>query len=148
MRHPYSTRRAAALLMAAAAMLVLSLREADAAPRCKALGAVCQKDSSCCSGQCLRPTPKRKHAFGVCAVPNGWPCSLDSECASAHCVEGLCCNTACTGSCVACGDGTCRPKAAGESCDDGLFCTATDACDGSGSCQGTGTTCPLAEQAG
>jgi hypothetical protein len=148
MRHPYSTRRMAALLMAVAAVLALSLRQADAAPKCKADGASCMRNANCCSGQCLKTATGRKHVPGVCVSghPNGEACSSDSECISAHCADGVCCNTACAGSCFACDGGTCAPKAAGEQCDDGLFCTATDTCNGSGSCQGSGTTCPLAEQ--
>ena len=146
MRRAFRNRGVAALLIAAATVFTLSLCDADAAPRCKANGATCQKDNSCCGGQCVRPMSNRKHVTGVCGVANGQSCSTDSECASAHCVDGTCCNTACTGSCFECSSGTCAAKAAGESCDDGLFCTAVDACDGAGACKGTGSTCPLAEQ--
>jgi len=146
MRREFRSRGVAALLIAAATVFTLSLSDADAAPRCKANGASCQKDNSCCGGQCIRPISNRKHVTGVCGVANGQLCSADSQCASGHCVEGTCCNTACTGSCLECSSGTCGPKAAGEWCDDGLFCTAVDACDGAGACKGTGSKCPLAEQ--
>src|SRR5262245_47876581 len=150
MSHASTTRRFTALLVAVTAALVLSIHDADAAgPRCKADGATCSKDSGCCSGTCVK-TPIGKRRFsGVCGTvgnPNGEACSTNSECASGHCADGVCCNAACTGSCFTCDGGTCAPKAAGESCDDGLFCTATDTCNGSGACRGTGATCPLSTQ--
>ncbi len=44
----------------------------------------------------------------------------------------------------ACIDHTCapQPEVAGVACDDGLFCTQTDTCDGAGACTGTGDPCP------
>jgi hypothetical protein len=131
--------------MAVVAALVITLREANAAPRCKSDGAKCLTNSTCCSGTCLKPAAGRKNVFGVCGVsgsPNGEACNADTQCASGHCADGVCCNTACTGSCLTCDGGTCAPKAAGETCDDGRFCTKTDVCNGSGSCQGSGATCP------
>jgi hypothetical protein len=137
------------LLIAGVMTLALGLRDADAAMRCKAVGATCLKDGNCCSGKCAAATSGRHHMSGVCVAagnPNGEACSADSQCTSSHCVDGVCCNTACTGSCFTCDGGTCAAKAAGEACDDGLFCTATDTCNGSGSCQGSGSTCPLESQ--
>jgi hypothetical protein len=37
------------------------------------------------------------------------------------------------------------PSAAGTKCDDGLFCTVDDACDGAGVCRGNPNTCGLGE---
>ena len=34
-----------------------------------------------------------------------------------------------------------EPKAAGAPCDDGRFCTVSDACDGHGACSGSGSPC-------
>ena len=46
----------------------------------------------------------------------GDACSCDAECGSSHCVEGVCCNTACTGGCQTCkaasAPGTCLGRAA------------------------------------
>ncbi|MEM6995496.1 MAG: hypothetical protein AAF721_33610, partial [Myxococcota bacterium] len=42
--------------------------------------------------------------------------------------------------------GTCTANdPAGSACDDGLFCTAIDTCNGSGFCSGVGTPCPGAD---
>src|SRR5262245_36474053 len=147
MSHPCTRRRITALLIAVTAALALNTHDAGAArPLCKADGTTCAKDSGCCSGTCVK-TPIGKRRFtGVCGTvgnPNGEACSTNAECASGHCADGVCCNTACTGQCNTCDGGTCAPKAAGEQCDDGLFCTATDTCNGSGWCQGIGPTCRL-----
>src|SRR5262249_16196797 len=150
MTYPCTTRRITTMLLAVTAALALGTYEAHAAaPRCKADGTTCSKNSGCCSGTCVK-TPIGKHRFtGVCGTvgsPNGEACSTDATCASGHCADGVCCNTACTGQCFTCDGGTCAAKAAGESCDDGLFCTQTDSCDGAGSCKGSGSTCPLSDQ--
>src|SRR5262245_66072472 len=109
-----TTQYVAALLLAAAMVLTPGPREADAAPKCKADGAACQRDANCCSRLCLKaPTGRRHIPGGVCVSgsPNGEACSIDSDCRSGHCADGVCCNTACTGSCFTCDGGTCGPKA-------------------------------------
>lgn len=44
--------------------------------------------------------------------PNGQTCSSSTECANGNCVDGVCCNTACSGQCEACdvngSIGTCK----------------------------------------
>jgi hypothetical protein len=42
------------------------------------------------------------YVFSFGFLINGEACTTDTECASEHCVDGRCCNTACTGSCTAC----------------------------------------------
>ncbi len=143
----------AALLIAAVTALTLGLRAAEATP-CKGAGATCPTNRSCCSGLCLgAKSGGRNHVTGVCAVAQGGPCTGDGECASGHCVDGVCCDTACTAPCHGCSaaktggtNGTCAPDTAGTACNDGKFCTTTDACDSSGNCVGSGNPCPLPGQ--
>ncbi len=87
---------------------------------------------------------------------NGAPCTAASQCPSGFCVDGVCCEAACTGSCSACSnaktgqaDGLCRPIPAGMDPDD--ECAAQDpstcgldgVCNGAGACRkwGANTTC-------
>ena len=96
-------------------------------------------------------------------VATGQPCSFDGDCSSSACVDGVCCENACPGTCKACAmtstgqaDGTCALALAGkdphndcaagtpEQCgDDGM-------CDGAGACRkyGTGQVCAAATCAG
>ena len=64
------------------------------------------------------------------AVPaaNGGVCGLASNCESGLCVEGICCNTACTGDCLSCATGMCIAG------DEGAMCTS--ACGMMGTCGG------------
>src|SRR5262249_17496666 len=96
------------------------------------LSAVCDGSGSCpalqtqgCGGGLCRPTKRegcRTDAAcpigdfcraGVCTpVGNpGTPCSRSAECATGLCVDGVCCNSDCTGQCEACNvtgkEGTC-----------------------------------------
>ena len=75
----------------------------------------------------------------------GLACEQSSQCASTFCIDGVCCNSACDGLCVACGGsdapGSCRAAAAGtdprDACpDDGnASCGRTGVCDGKQACQ-------------
>jgi MYXO-CTERM domain-containing protein len=57
---------------------------------------------------------------GVCKplADTGTACSIDAECTSGHCVDGVCCNADCTGQCEACNQtdhvGQCTPIPKGE----------------------------------
>jgi hypothetical protein len=79
---------------------------------------------------------------------NGDPCTLGAECASTFCVDGVCCENACSGGtadCRACStaagggvNGSCLPVAAGL----GLVCrAAAGPCDYAETCGGAAT-CP------
>lgn len=78
-------------------------------------------------------------------LPFGAQCTLSTDCALGNCVDGVCCQTACTG-CNACKqtltgqkDGTCAPVASGQDPHD--FCadqTATNQCGYDGMCDGAG----------
>ncbi|MGH2558473.1 MAG: hypothetical protein ACRDJH_05360 [Thermomicrobiales bacterium] len=67
--------------------------------------------------------------------PAGSPCTRLTECASLHCVDGVCCDTACTGQCESCATGACSPVS-------GAPAGKRPACPGSGDCAATcdGTT--------
>jgi hypothetical protein len=72
----------------------------------------------------------------------GWACTVESDCASGRCVDGVCCATTCS-TCEACdlpgSVGTCQPVVAGTTT---AVCTAGKACDGAGHCKlGVGKTC-------
>jgi len=78
---------------------------------------------------------------GSCKVKNGTACSSASTCASGFCVDGVCCENACDGTCVSCNQagraGKCSAYAQGSDpeteCTFGLgVCRAT--CNGAGAC--------------
>jgi hypothetical protein len=84
------------------------------------------------------PTPT---GTGIPCTPGGVPC------ATGFCVDGVCCESACSGLCQACAagktgspNGLCRPLPAGmdpdvECPDDGMAsCKRNGACDGQGAC--------------
>ena len=99
---------------------------------------------------------------GNCKAKNGTVCSSTSVCASGFCVDGVCCESACDGTCVACNQtgraGKCSDYASGSdpesecgtgadpcrftcngagSCDapqSGTLCGACATCDGAGTC--------------
>jgi hypothetical protein len=87
----------------------------------------------------------------------GTSCSLDAQCTSGFCVDGVCCNTACTSLCSACtaskkgtgADGSCGTIAPGTDPDNecpsmpASTCGTIGACNGTGACQlyPAGTTC-------
>jgi hypothetical protein len=96
----------------------------------------CTGSTWCDTGNCV---PKKA---------NGATCNGGNECTSTFCVDGVCCNAACGAQCQGCtmaetgqANGTCANSMSGTSCSDSLFCTATDQCNGSGTCVGTGNPC-------
>ena len=78
---------------------------------------------------------------------NGSSCSAGGQCDSGHCVDGVCCDTACGGvvdDCQACStstgaavNGTCKVLAAGATCR-----ASAGGCDVSETCDGSSTVCP------
>ncbi|MEJ7731734.1 MAG: kelch repeat-containing protein [Polyangiaceae bacterium] len=82
-------------------------------------------------------------------LPNGSPCDTDGECNTASCRDGVCCDTACEGTCTSCiaslkgsgEDGVCGFIGAGDDpqdeCLDGgaAACMQNGLCDGAGACQ-------------
>jgi hypothetical protein len=95
---------------------------------------------SCSNGQAC-------DGSGNCTSGNGQACTSAATCASGFCVDGVCCNGACSGICTSCNlvgqAGKCSPYAAGtdpqNDCGTGTdVCKST--CDGAGTCaypQGT-----------
>jgi hypothetical protein len=74
---------------------------------------------------------------GSCpGCPSGTACASGSDCANGLCVDGFCCNSACTGLCAACNvsgkAGTCSPIPYGA--DPANECPGTKTCNGAGGC--------------
>jgi hypothetical protein len=110
------------------------------------------------AGSCVSPTAC--DGLAQCKAADGSTCSSPSDCASGFCSEGVCCDSACTGTCRSCKlpgrIGTCSPFQAGsdpekecgvgsgicQSTCDGLgkcafptaFCGRCGRCDGAGTC--------------
>ncbi|HLK89682.1 MAG TPA: hypothetical protein VKZ18_07305 [Polyangia bacterium] len=104
-------------------------------PQPRANGVACKQGSECASGFCVdgvccntacadsSMTCDGVGSVGTCTAATtstpqalGTSCTTAVQCASAFCVGGVCCDTACAGSCMTCGAagavGTCTPVAA------------------------------------
>jgi len=103
---------------------------------CAAGGTDCVSPAVCLNSSC---GAKPKQA-------NGAGCTLGTDCVSTHCVDGVCCGTACAGSCTSCNqtgmEGMCLPVGMGKPdprklCVDGgaSSCGKNGLCDGAGACQ-------------
>jgi hypothetical protein len=86
---------------------------------------------------------------GVVAPPGsiatGSPCSLSADCVSKACVDGVCCQNACTGACKACAftytgqpNGTCALATAGMDPHDDCTAGTPESCGNDGTCDGAG----------
>jgi hypothetical protein len=116
-----------------------------------------------CKTSCLSNADCSTSTFcssaGHCIAPqtNGAACTAGSQCSSGDCVDGVCCESTCTGLCNACSnvrtgmaDGHCGPVTAGtdpdSECAQDPFasCGHDGTCDGAGACRlylaGTGCT--------
>jgi len=77
---------------------------------------------------------------------NGKSCSKGSQCATGNCVDGVCCDQACSGACQACSaakkgagkDGVCGNEQAGTDPDNDCSADAPTTCKNDGSCDGQG----------
>ena len=97
-------------------------------------GYACEDDSSCrtwCAAD-VHCAPTHHCQTGACAPKkeNGQPCSKDTQCTSAHCAGGVCCDS---GDCCA----------ADSDCDDNNVCT-DDSCGNGFTCQHTDNTAECA----
>ncbi|WP_284721215.1 hypothetical protein [Polyangium sorediatum] len=115
----------------------------DCAPHVCSAGSCknpCANDNECLSGTiCLG---------GACKPPGmpGVPCSTGAACSSGFCVDGVCCDTACAGSCEACtaakkgqgADGQCQPIKMGTDPDDECAAQPPSSCGLDGQCNGAG----------
>ena len=62
--------------------------------------------------------------------PNGATCAADTECASNACVDGTCCESACSGKCRSCKNATGTCAMAGDGTDPREECKGTGVCTG------------------
>jgi hypothetical protein len=95
---------------------------------------VCTSNDQCVAGKtCLGGSCGK---FGP-----GQTCTMNSECDSAFCVDGVCCESACAGACQSCSNpatrGKCVPTAAGVA-DSGCAVQAASTCGTNGKCDGKG----------
>jgi hypothetical protein len=96
--------------------------------------------------------PSACDGMGACKATNGQACpGGNNACLSGFCADGVCCNAACTGTCLACS--AAKTGAADGMCTNVLVnqtdtvattaCNAPSACDGMGACKSTnGQACP------
>lgn len=101
----------------------------------------CTSTADCASGStCVIATR-------VCAPKkaNGTTCTLGSECVSNACVDGVCCESACTAKCYACSNdktgataGQCLPVKVGTDLDNDCSLANTNTCGQDGTCDGNG----------
>jgi hypothetical protein len=70
--------------------------------------------------------------LGACRFKNGTPCDDDAQCTSLHCVDGVCCNQACSGTCFSCNQagsaGTCLPLDGADDKSADVTCTGSSVC--------------------
>ncbi len=73
-------------------------------------------------------------AAGACKQKLGQGCTNATDCASGFCKDATCCQSACTGSCLTCanGSGSCN---AVQNQDDPDTCTGANTCNASGACK-------------
>jgi len=110
---------------------------------------VCAADGAICKPSCASNADCNSQSYcastGTCATKlgPGAACTPTTVCASGNCVDGFCCESACTGTCQACSsaktgatNGLCRPVKAGT--DPDIECTedTSNTCGLDGTCDG------------
>jgi hypothetical protein len=107
----------------------------------------CDKTTNRCAFACTtnaQCAASQECVAGRCGTSaNGAVCRSAEDCSSGYCVDGVCCNIACSGPCMSCNQtgsvGRCTVVTAGiedPDCDadDVSTCGHTGRCDGAGSC--------------
>jgi hypothetical protein len=102
-------------------------------------------NTTCASdAQCAPTVAYCSGSSCVAKNPNGSACGAAHECQSGYCVDGFCCNSACTATCYSCSvvdtnqpSGQCQPLADGKS-DSGCSVQAPSSCGMTGTCNGAG----------
>lgn len=107
--------------------------------------------TSCTSNSQCKPGILCTNNQCVGNLPNGQTCTSDAQCASGHCLDGVCCADICTALCHRCNlsgtAGTCSPIPAGQDpdgeCSGQGLCAGS--CNGQGACQwpGQNTICDV-----
>jgi subtilisin-like proprotein convertase family protein len=111
-----------------------ALQSTPACPTSCISSANCDPGAWCNAGLCV-PTE-----------PNGSPCAATQECQSGLCVDGVCCNAVCGGTCASCAIagslGTCTPYTAFTDPANECFGIGTcgGVCNGAGACSFTAAT--------
>jgi hypothetical protein len=124
----------------------------DGAGACRDSGSRSCSPRVCGTGACVASCSTDTHCIagyycamgGACQAKKGLAatCTQNAECTSGFCVDGVCCENACTGLCRTCNGvdsgglppGYCFPIASGR--DPANECTAGRACNGSNGCTG------------
>jgi hypothetical protein len=93
---------------------------------CVAVSKFVDDIDSNCSGE------RTCDGLGACRFKNGRACGEAAECTSLQCVDGVCCNQACTGTCYSCNQqgnvGTCTPVNGADDPSASEACTGSDVC--------------------
>ena len=130
----------------------------DSTCQFESTGSSCDDNDACTPQSSCDGTGACVGSGSICgSAALGEACTNNNECTSGNCVDGVCCDTACSGTCQACSaakkgsgnDGTCGDIASNndpdnECTDEGASsCGDTGACDGAGACAkySAGTVC-------
>ena len=133
---------------------VTGARECDGAGNCSVSAArvmcqpyTCDGETGACSFECttnVQCAASQQCVNQSCGLsPPGAKCTSNDRCASGFCTDGVCCSSACSGTCVSCNQpgsvGRCTPLGAGQpdpacAAKDASTCGTTGLCDGFGNC--------------
>jgi hypothetical protein len=112
---------------------------------------LCTGTSASCGTSCTTDAQCATSAYcasGSCKAdePNGVACASNAACQSGFCVDGVCCNSACNGTCQACtallkgtgSDGACGNAENGRDPHDDCTADPASTCQLDGQCNGAG----------